>query len=216
MLASPIRRRCCLGRQAQREPVVPMGDPWMENRPRASGFRVVDSLLPPFSLPRGRVGRRSVVGRLARTFAPVTRALFAIPTRKGLRVTSRIAIDGQVSVSRGVGLDSVLTPTSASRAVLAAHFAPPRGTVIAIRLRWSRSPVSLPTTSEEENILMHRIGVGVVLASLGLAARKPASTSEQELGRRQPWARRARPGARDCARALQLRAGGGAARNARR
>jgi hypothetical protein len=125
-----------------------MGDPWDGESPPGSWVSGSSNSRSCHLSPtaEGAVSDvESVVGRLRAHFrACYERALFKNPDSQGaLRVTSRIAIDGQVSSSRGVGIGlGSDTYECITRAVLAAHFAPPRGgsTVIAIPVTLVQKP----------------------------------------------------------------------------
>jgi hypothetical protein len=104
-----------------------VGDPWEDDAPSNSAPKAG----APSCRAQGTVAdAESVVDRLRMQFQRCyEKALWQNPDSQGaLRVTSRIAVDGRVSSSRGVGVGlGSDTYDCVTRAVLAARFAPPAG-----------------------------------------------------------------------------------------
>ena len=124
-----------------------MGDPWDGESPRdgLSGSPNSRSCLISATAEGNMPDVESVVGGLRAHFrACYEKALVKNPDSQGaLRVTARVALDGQVLSSRGVGIGlGSDTYECITRAVLAAHFAPPRGgsTVVAIPVTLVQEP----------------------------------------------------------------------------
>jgi hypothetical protein len=102
-----------------------VGDPWDDDAPANSPPDA-----PSCRLQGTIADAESVVDRLRSRFNECyEKALWQNPDSQGaLRVTSRIAVDGRVSSSRGVGIGlGADTYQCVTRAVLDARFAPPEG-----------------------------------------------------------------------------------------